>query len=52
MRKVFAFLGATIGGWAGWYAGAVVSMTAAFLLGMVCTGLGMYIGIRLSQQYS
>ena len=52
MRKIFALIGATIGGWLGWYIGALVSMVAAFLLGMVMTGVGMYIGIKAAQRYT
>jgi hypothetical protein len=52
VRKLFAFIGATVGGWLGWYAGSLVSATLAFLVGMVATGVGMYIGIRLAQRWS
>jgi hypothetical protein len=52
MRKVFAGVGAFVGGWAGWYLGALASNTFAFLLSMVGTGVGMYIGIRAARNYS
>ncbi|MGH7504149.1 MAG: hypothetical protein ACRELX_00790 [Longimicrobiales bacterium] len=52
MRKFFALTGATVGGWSGWYLGAMVSFTFAFILSMIATGLGMYIGIRAAQRYS
>lgn len=52
MRKLFGFVGATAGGWLGWYIGAAVSFFAAFLLGMVGTGVGLYVGYRLAMRYS
>lgn len=52
MRKVFTLVGAIIGGWLGWYAGALVSLPVAFLLSMIGTGIGMYVGIRAAQNYS
>lgn len=52
MRKLFAFIGATIGGYAGWYIGARVGVTTAFVLGMGGTGIGMYYGRRIAGYYS
>lgn len=52
MSKLFTLLGATIGGWLSWYAGAMVSITLAFLLSIIGTGVGMYIGRRLASHYS
>ena len=49
MRKILAFLGATVGGWVGWYLGAPVSIFAAFMLSMIGTGVGMYLGIRVAR---
>jgi hypothetical protein len=44
MTKLFVFIGATIGGWAGWALGAPVGMFTAFAVSMVGTGVGMYYG--------
>jgi hypothetical protein len=47
--KLFAFLGATVGGYAGWAIGAPVGMMTAFFGSMVGTGVGIYAGRRLAQ---
>jgi hypothetical protein len=52
MRRLFALIGATAGGWIGWALGEPVSFFVAFLLGMVGTGLGMYVGFRLAARYT
>jgi hypothetical protein len=52
MRKGLGLVGAFLGGWLGWYAGAMVSPTVAFLVSAVASGFGMYIGIRVAQNYS
>jgi zinc transporter ZupT len=52
MKKAFGLIGTFVGGWLGWYAGAIVSPTVAFLLSAVASGIGMYIGIRMAQRYS
>lgn len=51
MRKLLAFIGAMVGGWGGWYLGAPVSIFTAFVVSMVGTGLGMYLGIRIARDY-
>lgn len=51
MTRIFSLLGATIGGAIGWALGAKVGITTAFFLSMVGTGVGMYYGTRLAQQY-
>ena len=51
MRKLFSFIGATIGSYAGWALGASVGMTTAFMVSMVGTGLGMYFGHRIAKNY-
>ncbi len=52
MSKVLAFVGATIGGWFGWWLGGVlVGMTTAFVLGIVGTAGGVYLGRRIARQY-
>jgi hypothetical protein len=51
MGKLFSFIGATIGGYAGWFAGAKVGFTTAFILSMVGTGLGMYYGRKIANNY-
>jgi hypothetical protein len=51
VRKLFSFIGATVGGYAGWYVGAVVGTMTAYSLSMVGTGVGMYIAYRAAQNY-
>lgn len=52
MSKVLAFVGATSGGWFGWWLGGVlVGMTTAFVLGILGTAGGVYLGRRIARQY-
>jgi hypothetical protein len=51
MTKLLGFLGLTAGGWIGWAVGERLSFTAAFLLGIVGTGVGLYVGRRIAQEY-
>jgi hypothetical protein len=51
MKKLFAFLGATIVGWVGWWLGAFVGTMTAFTVSMVGTGVGMYFGAQLASRY-
>ena len=48
MGKLFSFLGATIGGYAGWFLGAKIGFMTAFMLSIVGTGIGIYYGRRLA----
>jgi hypothetical protein len=52
MRKLFSFIGATAGGYAGWALGATVGMTTAFIVSMVGTGIGIYYGRRIASTYT
>lgn len=51
MGKVFSFIGATIGSYAGWALGATVGMTTAFMVSMVGTGIGIYYGRLIAKNY-
>lgn len=44
MSKLLTWAGATLGGTVGWWAGARVGVTTGFLLSVVGTGVGMYVG--------
>ena len=48
MTKLLVFLGATIGGWVGWYLGAPFGFFSAFVVSMIGTGVGMYAGRRIA----
>ena len=49
MTKLMGFLGATIGGYVGWALGARFGVMTAFMLSMVGTGLGIYVGRRIAR---
>ena len=51
MGKLFSFIGATIGSYAGWFIGAKVGFTTAFMVSMVGTGIGIYYGRMLAKNY-
>ena len=51
MGKVFSFIGAMIGGYAGWALGARIGFTTAFVISMLGTGIGIYYGRRLARHY-
>jgi hypothetical protein len=52
MGKLFSFIGATIGSYAGWAIGAPVGFTTAFMVSMVGTGVGIYVGRSLAKRYT
>jgi hypothetical protein len=52
MTKLFGFVGATVGSALGWWAGARVGTMTAFSLSMVGTGVGLYLGRRIADQYA
>ena len=51
MEKLFTFIGMTIGGYAGWALGEKFSFFAAFVLGIVGTGLGLYLARRILRDH-
>lgn len=51
MTKLLGFVGATVGSYVGWWAGAGIGITTAFMLSMVGTGAGIYAGRRFAQRY-
>jgi hypothetical protein len=50
MKKMLGFIGATVGGGIGWWAGAPVGTMTAFMLSIVGTGIGIYFGKRLADR--
>jgi hypothetical protein len=51
MGKLFSFIGATVGSYAGWALGEKFGFTTAFMLSMVGTGVGIYFGQRVAKNY-
>lgn len=51
MLKLYSFIGATVGSYAGWALGAPIGFTTAFMVSMVGTGVGIYAGRRLAHYY-
>jgi hypothetical protein len=51
MLKLYSFIGATAGSYAGWALGAPVGLTTAFIISMVGTGFGIYVGRRVAHHY-
>src|SRR4051812_35899220 len=52
MKKLFILLGSTVLGWVGWAIGAPAGTMAAFMVSMVGTGLGMYVGAKLADRFA
>jgi hypothetical protein len=44
VSKLLVGTGATVGGALGWWAGAGIGVLTAFVLSVVGTGVGMYLG--------
>ena len=51
MEALLGFIGATIVGTAGWWLGEHIGFMTAFALGMVGTGIGLYVGRRAAREY-
>ena len=51
MSRLLAFVGAFVGGWLGWWAGTAVGTMTAFVIGIVGTAGGVYLGRRIGRYY-
>jgi hypothetical protein len=51
MSKLFSFIGATVGSYAGWFIGAKFGLMTAFIVSMVGTGFGIYYGRLIARNY-
>lgn len=51
LSKMLNFIGATIGGSLGWWAGERVGFMTAFILSIIGTGIGIYFGHRVAKNY-
>jgi hypothetical protein len=52
MTKILGFIGSTAGGALGWWVGAPVGTMTAFMLSMVGTGAGLYLGRKVADHYA
>ena len=51
MKKMSVFIGGTVGGYIGWYAGDRFGLMTAFILSMVGTGIGGYYANKFMREY-
>ena len=51
MRKPLAILGAVAGSTFGWWLGSFIGIMTAFVLSMIGTGVGIYLGARITRHY-
>ncbi len=51
MNKVIAFIGGSVLGGIGWWAGAPIGIMTAFMLSTVGTGVGMYYGKKWADEH-
>jgi hypothetical protein len=51
MEGLLGFLGATLLGGLGWWIGERVGVMTAFMVSMVGTGVGLYLGRRLARDH-
>ena len=52
MSKLMVFVGATAGGWLGWFAGERFGFMTGFINSMVGTGVGIYVARRWASNYT
>lgn len=50
MKGILNLAGMSLGGWIGWAVGARVSFFTAFVVGMVGTGVGLYVAQRVTRE--
>ncbi len=51
MKKLCIFIGMSVVGWVGWWLGAKIGLTAAFVLSSMGSMVGVYLGWRLYRGY-
>jgi hypothetical protein len=49
MKKILVAFTTILCSWLGWWLGDQIGLMTAFLLSMIGTGLGIYLGRRLTQ---
>jgi hypothetical protein len=48
MIKIYSFVGASVGSYAGWALGSLFGLMGAFMISFVGLGMGIYFGRRLA----
>jgi len=51
MRGIFSLIGTCAAGWFGWWLGGLWGLPAAVILGAVASGVGLYWGRRLFDEW-
>jgi len=51
MTKILGLTGSFVGGSIGWWAGAFFGTMTAFMLSIVGTGFGLYVGRRIATDF-
>lgn len=51
MAKLLGYIGLFVGSSIGWWIGARFSFAAAFLLSIIGTGVGLYVGRRIAREH-
>lgn len=51
MAKLLGFVGSLVGSSIGWWLGAFAGTMTAFMLSMVGTGVGIYLGRRIAAEW-
>lgn len=51
MKRILGLIGMSVGGWLGWTIGALVSFFTAFVVGMIGTGVGLFLAQRFAKNY-
>lgn len=51
MTKLFGYAGSVVGSTLGWWVGALFGTMTAFLLSIVGTGVGIYVGRLIAAEY-
>lgn len=51
MTKLMVLIGATAGGWLGWFAGQRFGTMTAYIISMIGTAVGIYVARRWASHY-
>jgi len=51
MKKLILLISITIFGWIGWLLGAYVGIMTAYVVSVIGSLFGVYVGVRINQNY-